>query len=259
LPDAGLIQSREERLSRLLLQRSRKLEDTLLSMPGVLEAHVHLFAESSTKKAGSSSVFVLLAQGADSGSSGIQTLVSGATGVSAESVSVVTRYVGDMDDIPLEGIEAVALAPEVSDSASPVSSLLEKSLAIENSIEELSGSNQKDGPLVSASVPVSEPLKLSDLPEMKSLPDLKRLWDESYAAKPELGLRPLSQGILAESNFRSSLETYFKAALSKLLGVKAHNFWPLLLISVGLFIWAIDKRRRSRTKPIAKLKPSRRY
>lgn len=109
-PEGSLIQSREERLSRLLESRSRSLEDTLQSIPGVLEAHVHLYADSAGKKAKSASVLILLDGEAEPEYSGIQSLVSGASGVPADLVSVINRFVdgGDEDPEVFEGALASA-------------------------------------------------------------------------------------------------------------------------------------------------------
>jgi len=98
LPDStgSLMESREERSFNLERRISLELAQTLERMPGVLEARVHLYRQiprspfsSESLTHSSASVLLLSDMTSQADSERVKMIVSGASGIGAESISVV--------------------------------------------------------------------------------------------------------------------------------------------------------------------------
>ncbi len=95
---SGLLASREDQLLSLERARGRAIEATLKSMPAVVDARVHLnlplrdpvFGKSLEKaESGSGSVFLLVNQSFALETENIKSLVAGAVGLTADSITVL--------------------------------------------------------------------------------------------------------------------------------------------------------------------------
>jgi len=111
----SLIQSREERMHRVEREVSQSLEQTLETIPAVLEARVHLNLNAaqqlsflSEKPHQSASVLLVARSGAAIDRAQVQRLVSGAAGINEESVSVV---ISEDVNKPEAAVLAVVAAP----------------------------------------------------------------------------------------------------------------------------------------------------
>jgi len=105
---SSLIRTREERRSQISEQRARALEDTLESLPGVLEAHVHIFLDEVSslpvvkrKSASSASVLLITAVGREVNTETVVKIISGGTGIQADSISMIVEAVKEKEIIPI--------------------------------------------------------------------------------------------------------------------------------------------------------------
>jgi len=94
--ESSLIPSREEQWLRYQTEIAAGVEETLLTVPGVLEAHVHLHLPrndpilgSRHQESGSASVLLVIDEVCDLVDGDVAALVAGAAGLTAESVRVM--------------------------------------------------------------------------------------------------------------------------------------------------------------------------
>lgn len=102
-PEAGLLQSSEEKSRAYEQLIAKQTEQTLETIPGVLEARMHLHKENVTlvqrgsSQGNSASVLLVIEPDTQLNLAEIKTLVAGAVGIRAEEVSVLASSFADRD------------------------------------------------------------------------------------------------------------------------------------------------------------------
>ena len=122
----SLIQTREERKHFLERQLAWNLEDTLETLPSVLEARVHLFLTSedqltlrSKQPKQSASILIISERPEEVDRDHVKQLISGAAGVKPETVSVLVSFsaaptaVKEVEVERLTAVDAVSAAPKL--------------------------------------------------------------------------------------------------------------------------------------------------
>ncbi len=96
----SLIRTKEERTSQIAEERAYALEETLESLPGVLEAHVHIYSNEKlnlslrkTKNLSSASVLLITEVGRNFNLEMLKKIISGGTGISSDFISVLIETV----------------------------------------------------------------------------------------------------------------------------------------------------------------------
>jgi type III secretory pathway lipoprotein EscJ len=103
---ATLISSREEQRARIERALAEQIQATLTSIPGILEAHVHLnlppvdplFGQPLGSTTGSASVLLIASQNYEMKSKDIALLVAGAAGLPAEKIAILVSSNGKQGD-----------------------------------------------------------------------------------------------------------------------------------------------------------------
>lgn len=103
---ATLISSREEQRARIERALAEQIQITLTSIPGILEAHVHLnlppvdplFGQPLGATTGSASVLLIASQNFEMKPSDIALLVAGAAGLPAEKIAILVSSNSRLDD-----------------------------------------------------------------------------------------------------------------------------------------------------------------
>lgn len=112
--NSSMISSRQDERFRFERSLSHEIETTLLSIPGVLESHVHLnlpvtdplFGRPLAKQSGSASVLLVVRDNAPD-SAEVASLVSGAAGIPLSSIMVVLKKIDKPADLQNAGSQII--------------------------------------------------------------------------------------------------------------------------------------------------------